>query len=329
MRRLLVGAGGVLGLAGAAAAFVMTPPALEYEPTVELESTFEAFARRQLAESEAEGVRRGNDEKLLRFDERTPYAILYIHGFGASRAEGELVIDALAERLQANTWYVRLPGHGSSAEAQAATTHVDYLNEVEEAFRMMPELGDEILVVGCSTGGLLATWLASRHADEMRALVLASPLYAFADPTAKLLDLRGGLGLAKLVMGPDRDTSVDPSDPRYAPDYADYWLTHQKMDALRGLADLRRYAATDETYRKNTVPTLLMHYYRDEEHQDSAVSVLAMRDAFERFGGTPHNRLVAIENGEHVLMSEYVQSDKEAVNAALYDFLDDVGVLED
>ncbi|MEO1224073.1 MAG: hypothetical protein AAFX92_07575, partial [Pseudomonadota bacterium] len=45
--------------------------------------------------------------------------LLYIHGFGASRGEGEYVFDRVAEKYRANTYYMRLPGHGTNKEDHA------------------------------------------------------------------------------------------------------------------------------------------------------------------------------------------------------------------
>ena len=63
------------------------------------------------------------------------------------------------------------------------------------------------------------------------------------------------------------------------------------------------------TFNKVTQPTLLLYYFKDEDHQDEVVKVSAMKRMFNQLG-TPAamKRQVPIPNaGDHVLGS-YVKS---------------------
>lgn len=144
--------------------------------------TFSEYYERRRNFSRAIGVPQHMTEKLIINNAQNDgTAILYIHGFGASRAEGEAVTDALATDLKANVYYLRLPGHGLGAEAQAAATFQQYIQTAEEALLMMPKLGKKVIVLGTSTGGLIATYLGAKHGDQIHALILASPLWDFGD----------------------------------------------------------------------------------------------------------------------------------------------------
>lgn len=113
-----------------------------------LKDSFEDFYQQKLELSKLKNARKDNQEKLIRHDAGvTDYAILYIHGFGASRAEGELVTDSLSSRLKANTYYLRLPGHGTNRDDHAESTFSEYIHEVEEALAMMPKLGKKQLLL--------------------------------------------------------------------------------------------------------------------------------------------------------------------------------------
>ena len=71
-------------------------------------------------------------------------------------------------------------------------------------------------------------------------------------------------------------------------------------------------------------PLALLYYYADPRHQDSVVSVPAMRDYFARTnGGHPHplSRQVAIADGNHILLSQYVRTDKKTILEELRRFL--------
>lgn len=300
-------------------------PSYTYEAR-ELPATFDQYYQRQLERSKAAGVRPNNEERLVRYAPRTEIAVLFIHGFGASRAEGEAVIEPISAEFRANTYYLRLPGHGTDAEKHAAVKFPDYLDLAEEAFAMTKKLGERVVIVGASTGALLATHLAARYPEQIAGVVLGSPFYEFNNPAAVLFRIPGGLGLVHALYGEDRDVSwgADP-EKRKIDGYDDYWLTQQKYAALVPLDRLRRYIVGEETFQAVTCPVLLMYYYKDEEHQDAVVSVPAMRAAFDQFGraGRPHplNRQVAVANSNHIMMSAYVRSDKETVVREIRDFL--------
>lgn len=316
------------GLMGAAAWGLRTRPlvALPAGP-VEPVPDAESWVSARIAEGERLGVWPQATERLVRRQPgRAPVALLYIHGFGASRAEGEAVVDALATRWDANTLYLRLPGHGIDAEAHAATTPGDYAAAVSDALGVMPALGEKIVLIGGSTGGLLATWAAATHPEHVDALVLASPFYAFVDPLAQnLLPRVVAIHLLHALYGEDRwaGWSDDP-EGRKQEGYEDHWLIDQKYQALIALEDTRRAIARRAVYEQVEVPVLLLHHFRDEANQDDVVSVPAMRAAFTAMnGGRPHpkSRLAPIEDGNHILMSRYVRTDKDAVMSACTRFL--------
>ncbi len=315
-----------------AAYLLYDPLPYEYEPQP-LPDTFEEFLQQKLEASEAAGTREFNEEKLIRYAPKTEYAVLYIHGFGASRGEGEYVFDRVAEKLQANTYYMRLPGHGTNKEDHANTTYKDYLDSVEEAFAMMPKLGDRILIGGCSTGATLATYLASKYPERVAGLILVSPFYEFRDPTTSTIaGMPGGETIITTVMGEVRDARWPEDDPenRKVEGYDGRWLTEQYYSAVVRLNALRAYVAKDHIYGRIIAPTLMLYYYKDEEHQDTVVSVEAMLAALAKFGELqeqgPHplNRAVAVEDANHIMISEFVRTDKDFIMQTINAFLDDL-----
>lgn len=326
IRRIAAGLG-VLLLAGGLCLVPARP--LPHPPTDHPASSaepFDAYLAQQLQRSRSEGVRPGNEERLTRrAPGQAPVVILFIHGFGASRAEGEAVVDPLAAELGATVYYTRLPGHGGSMATHAAVRTEEYFARVEEDFHRVRPLGEKLVIIGASTGGLLASWLASRHPDEVAALILASPLLAFADPLAFLVSRRVGMPLIEALYGPIRDASWhrDP-EHRKQPGYEDHWLTHQRFRAMLLVDDLRRIIAVDDTALAVRAPLLLLYYYADPQHQDSVVSVPAMHDYFAKtHGGHPHplSRQVAIADGNHILLSQYVRTDKPKILAESRQFL--------
>jgi alpha-beta hydrolase superfamily lysophospholipase len=313
------------------AVLALRPPPYTPRPAA-LPDSFETFLADRLAESRAAGVWPGAEERLVRrAPGRTPWAILYVHGFGASRGEGELVADSVSALLGANLYYLRLPGHATNLDDHARHEFDEYLDVADAAFRMTRRLGERVIVMGTSTGALLATWLAARHPDDVVALVLASPFYAFHDPTSAMIALPGGMRVIEARYGRLRD-SRDSPDPerRRGPGREKTWLLVQRYAALRHLDRLRRHVARPETYARVTAPTLMFYYWRDSTHRDSTASVAAMRSAFAALGGarrSPLNRAVAVADGEHVLFSAHVRTDKALVFREIAAFLERLGAL--
>ncbi|MBV6493670.1 MAG: 2-succinyl-6-hydroxy-2,4-cyclohexadiene-1-carboxylate synthase [Turneriella sp.] len=306
---------------GYIAAIFFKPTPTYTSPPIKLAANFEAFYQDQLQQSKKLGARLNNEERLLRVrNGKTPYAILYIHGFGASRGEGEYSMDRLAQKWGANTYYIRLPGHGTNIEDHVAKGYSEYLAYCEKALAHMKFLGEKTVVVGTSMGGLLATWLAASHPNQVDALILASPFYDFSDPTARILELPGGVSLGELVVGKLR-AKPEERDKNDVDGLAGYWYRPQYTKALKNLNDLRHFAANDETYAKVKQPVLMLVYYKDEKNKDQVASIKAMRHAFSVFA-TPKNQkhFVEIQNGSHVLFSKWVKTDKETVDRELYKF---------
>lgn len=293
---------------------------------LELPETFDEYYKNKLEQSKSLNVRPGNDERLVRYsDDKTPVAILYIHGFGASRAEGEYVIDEVAARIKANTYYIRLPGHGTNKEDHAGTEYNALLDESTDALHMMQKLGDNVIVIGTSLGGLLATYLASEFPDEISGVVLCSPFYELGSPWARFLHVTPLFKLVNLMV-PIRisDYPVPPQKDNWTL----YWYKEQNFSALKMLIDLTEYAAKKSVYEKIRVPVLLLYYYKDVRHKDWAASVPHMRKAFSHFGKSglpnPLSREVAIVEGDHVLLSRYVESDWEKVIKEISEFIESI-----
>lgn len=305
------------------------PGALPAHPAAVAEdpgAAMDAYLAARLEASRKQGVRIGNEERLERHAAgKAPIVILYVHGFGASRAEGEAVVEPLAAGLGANVYYTRLPGHGGDLEAHAAARPEEYFARLEEDFHRVRPLGEKLVLIGSSTGGLLCTWLAARHPDDVSALVLASPLFDFAPPGSFLISRRVGMRIIEAVFGEYRDASWkrDP-EKRKQPGYEDHWITRQRFRALLTLDGLRRTIATNEVLASVRAPVLMLYHYADDAHQDTVVSVPAIHEAFARMnGGQPHaaSREVAIRDGNHILLSAYVRTDKERILSETRGFL--------
>ncbi|MCC5816171.1 MAG: alpha/beta hydrolase [Leptospira sp.] len=298
-------------------------PSYSYEKTA-LPDNFKDFYNEKLEISKSKGARVDNEERLVRYSPgKTPIAILYIHGFGASRAEGEYVTDRVAKEFKANTYYVRLPGHGTNMKDHRDTGFAEYLKTAEDSFLMMEHLGEKVVVMGTSMGGLLTTYLASKYPEKIAGIILASPYYEYKDKSGNLYNFIWGKSFVNTVVGDIRGNVKDPDDPSFQ-----YWYRDQYYAALQNLNDLKRVIGTNEIFEKVTVPVLMFYYYKSEEEQDASADVAKMLEVFEQFGKSskpnPLNKKVQVEDGAHVLMSEFVHSDKELIIKESIDFINKI-----
>ena len=109
MRSVLRGAGVVAAGVAVAVLVALSPRGGLVEPsTPPVPPDADAYVAERVARSQALGVWPQATERLVRHGEgKTDVAFLYIHGFGASRGEGEYVVDQLAADWSAGLDLVR------------------------------------------------------------------------------------------------------------------------------------------------------------------------------------------------------------------------------
>lgn len=204
---------------------------------------------------------------------RTPLAIVYLHGFSATRQETAPLCERVAAHFGANLYYTRLTGHGLGGEALAGATVNDWLNDAEEALRIGERLGEKVVVVGCSTGGALAAWLAAK-ADEPNVLgyVLLSPNFAPKDPKTRYLTWPWANQFIPKMVGEQMTW------PQLNAQHARYWTTSYPTIALIPMMGLCKVAQALDLTRIEK-PLLMIYSPRDQ-----VVDVAAMESAFRRWG---------------------------------------------
>lgn len=249
---------------------------------------------------------------------KTEYALVYLHGFTASQAEGDPVHRNIAKKFGCNLYLSRLAEHGiDTTEPMINLTAENYWASAKEALAIGRQLGNKVILVGCSTGGTLALKLAADY-PEIASLVLLSPNIEINDPNAWLLNNPWGLQIARMVTGSKYLDSKDTRDI-----YRKYWTYHYRIEAAVALEELLETTMNKETFKQVTQPVLLLYYYKDKVHQDSTVKVSAMQDMFKALG-TPEGkkRKVAMpETGDHVIGSYIRSKDVEGVEREVEKFM--------
>lgn len=276
-------------------------------------------------EDSVKGLKPGNEAYIVWADSsnkrKTPYSIVYIHGFGASPMEGDPVHRFLAEHFGANLYVTRLPEHGIKRPNAFEYLSPQILaNAAGEAYQIGKALGDSVVVVGTSMGGALTLLLASQQPD-IKSIVVYSP--AIRDQGNKLEFLFAPWG-KKIMEWFLTDNKV--MHTQREGEKAKYWSEEYHMHSHESLAVLLYGMMNEKTFKKINQPLFLGYYYKDEKEQDPVVSVAEMLKMYDQIS-TPYamKRKVAFpESGDHVIASSITSNDWEGVLFSTIDFLENV-----
>ena len=272
-------------------------------------------------------IKPGNAARIIWFDSvpsKTPYSIVYLHGWSASIMEGDPLHRDIAKHFGCNLFLPRLAGHGlNEKEPMLDLTADDVIASAKKALAVAKRLGDKVIVMATSTGGTLALHLAGSDKD-IAALMLYSPNIAIYDENARLLDEPWGLQLVKLVKQSDYH-EFQASEIKNK-----FWTTKYRVEALTHLQALVENTMTEDTFRHMTRPAFVGYYYKNEEEQDKVVSVPAILAMYEQLGTPPSlKRKVAFPNAQdHVMTSSITSKDLESVFEESVSFLEEVINLE-
>lgn len=254
------------------------------------------------SESRHADIRPGDGKQVVRADPtargKTPFAIVYLHGFSASPAELRPLPDRVAAGLGGNLFLTRLAGHGRSNEAMGEARLEDWLFDFSEALAIGEVLGDRVILMGTSTGASLATLALSdpKIASRVAAAVFISPNYGINSPGAFLLTTPVAAPLARLLIGPMR--GFTPYNERHAA----HWTSHYPTTALLPMAALVRLAAEGPVERIAT-PALFVY-----SRQDRVVRPDKVREVAGRWGG-PHAVVEVGASGDpanHVIAGDII-----------------------
>jgi pimeloyl-ACP methyl ester carboxylesterase len=220
-------------------------------------------------EQKVEKLKPDNEARIVWADsvKKTPYSVVYLHGWSGSPGEGDPIHYQFAKYFGCNLYIHRFPEHGiRDSNIFANLTPTDLVESAKEAIAIGKTIGEKVILMSCSTGSTLAFYLASNNPD-IHSLIAFSPNIDLADPTSDLLTKPWGLQIAKAVLGGDYRVWYGPGD------VPDFWSTKYRIEGLLCLKDLVQQTMQEETFQGITQPIYVGYYYKDEEHQDDAVSI--------------------------------------------------------
>ncbi len=229
-------------------------------------------------------LKEGTEAKIIWHSQdgpsQTEYAIVYLHGFRASHPEGDPVHRTIAEKFGYNLFLSRMQEHGIEAQYPLLDLTVEkLLQSARFAFEIGKRIGKKVIVMGTSTGGSLALWLASQpaFAKHISSLVLYSPLIRFHGIKEHLLTNAATRSLLQLVPG--KKYLIKTKGMTYAEERI--WNRNYALQGALQLGSFIQKYMNDSLFRKVDLPTFIGYYYKNRKQQDTVVSVSAIKKMAE------------------------------------------------
>ena len=260
------------------------------------------------SESRVPDIREGCEKKIVWHDDQRrqrDLAIVYIHGFSASRMETWPLCDHLAESLGANLFYTRLAGHGKDGDALAGATVQDWMDDGMEAVAIGQRLGQKVILVGTSTGGTLATWLAAQPSvtPMIHRLILLSPNFFPKNPIAAVTLWPPALRLFERFFGTWRCFIVSNAMQ------ARYWTVRYPLSAIATMMQLVHLSWRIDL-KNASMPVLMM-----VNPWDRVINVTLALLRYLSFP-SPHKKLLLFRGnkdlGRHVLAGDILAPESTA-----------------
>ena len=254
----------------------------------------------QEKEGRIDGIRDGLQKRIVWADsvgQKTHVAIVYLHGFSASSKETYPFSDSIAAALGANLFYTRLAGHGRDGTALGNSTAHEWIQDTVESIRVAEALGDEIILIGTSTGATLAAW-ATAHEELSRnitAQIWISPNFAPADSRSTMLLWPWGSFLLKVMEGDTYGWKVQN-------ELHDEYVTHQfgsdVLLEMMGLVDVVQH----QDFSLITAPTLMVY-----SETDTVIDHTVSTRLWDDLGAAIKDSMIvtrALDTNNHVIVGD-------------------------
>lgn len=253
----------------------------------------------------------------------TPYSIVYLHGFKASHPEGHPVHTRVAEQLGCNLYLSRLYGHGQITKKRLSDlTPENLIQSAVDALRIGQRLGDRVIIMGTSTGGALAAYLAASqsYAPSVAALVLYSPLVHFYGIRSLLLE--NSLSRKLLSLFPGKNFLIRQEDP-FTPATKNIWYHSYHLNGALALGETVQQITRSNVLANVRCPAFLGYYYKNEKEHDRVVSTSAIKRMGQQLGTPPEDVLLKNfpEANSHVICSSLLSNAVQDVISATVSFL--------
>jgi pimeloyl-ACP methyl ester carboxylesterase len=230
-------------------------------------------------ESRFDDITPGTEKRVIwagQQETRTPFSVVYLHGYSATSEEIRPVPDLIAKALGANLVYTRIRGHGRDGEALAKATVAEWMYDTAEALAVGRAVGDKVILLSTSTGATLGA-AAATDADlskDIAAMIFVSPNFGINNSAAPLLTWPAARYWLPWIVGSQRSFKPDNEQ------HEKFWTTSYPTVGLVTLAALIK-AVVGLDFSNVEIPALF--WFSDD---DQVVRADISRDIAKKWGGT-------------------------------------------
>lgn len=279
----------------------------------------------QSEEFDGQDLKEDNEARIIWYRDKkyakTKNVLVYLHGFTASQGEGTPTHRDFAHRYGMNLFLSRLAGHGLKQNQLSELSPQKLLESASRAVQIGKKLGQNIYLMGTSTGASLALYLASITPD-IRGVIAYSPLVRFYNPRIDWITHRSAGFLfngLQLWRNSFHTQSIEPYEKQY-------WYPTYDLQSLNALRTLIYKIMGDSTYRRIKCPVFVGYFYKNKQLQDQRVSVPALLNMFKSIA-TP-NDLKRKRNfssaDSHVIACKHTSNAWKEVEDETFLFADEV-----
>jgi esterase/lipase len=202
-------------------------------------------------------------------------AVLIIHGIAGGTYDEEGLLFDCEQVRDFDVYQFTLPGH--NVKSIKHTSREEWIGYSEDRLKYLIKSGYKtIYLVGHSMGGVIATYLATKH-KEVKKIVLIAPSFTHIEKE------EGGM-IGALIKSPElvKAYSLSEIETRITK------LPPKAIKEFLELCDIYQY-----TYRDLTIPVLLMHGSKDQ-----LVPIKSTRTIFPQLQNK-HKVYVTVRNYYH------------------------------
>lgn len=247
-------------------------------------------------ENKYPNLRKGLGKSITWHDEtkkeQTHYAFVYLPGFTATRKEISPVVEVLAQRFKANSFFSRLPSHGEEADDFSNAQTDQFFETAKEAVVIGERLGKKPIYIGMSTGAALLQYMLNQSKIGFAYIGFSPAFYSNWHFMNVALNPIIGLSLVKMAAGEYYEWK-----PHF-PNQELYWNTKYNTNILPEMTRVFQITS-DEDYTKLTIPYLMFY-----NEQDNVIEPHWMLDKFRQTRNQYNKKIVLKSRDPHVVVGD-------------------------
>lgn len=256
---------------------------------------------------------------------QTHTALVYLHGFRASHPEGNPVHKRVAQACGCNLYLSRMQEHGIRSKYPLLNlTEQKLIESARFALEIGKKIGNRVVLMGTSTGGSLALFLAAQPElkKEIAALILYSPLIQFYRIINQLVIHTPIRKLMNVIPG--RQYLIKTAHTTKAQDRI--WNKQYALGGALALGSFVRHNMKEALFSSVSYPAFVGYYYKNKQQQDKVVSVQALKKMGRQLQSQTKNvHVVNFPNAQnHVICNPLVAQSTGEVTAKTIQFLKDL-----